>query len=150
MKRLHIALSLVTLLTASTPYAKTADVIPLEEARRDITTRYLQDLQNRDYRDITSLFDKNGYVISTGRGVVNAKEFFYAFLPNITSASTAAAQTFIGEDHNRLAVRFEFNFTLKSGEAEKGVYMDEFIFAEGSTKLMAVYMFENTHFHDGA
>ena len=49
-------------------------------------------------------------------------------------------------DQNRFAARFHFKFKLKDGEEGNGEYIDEFVFTEHSTKLSAVYMFENLKF----
>jgi hypothetical protein len=98
-------------------------------------------------QDITQLFDKNGIVISTSKGKINAKEFFYAFLPEILTASTEEHQAFFSSDNsNHLGARFHFKFKLKEGEAGEGEYTDEFVFMDNSTKLEAVYMFENLKF----
>lgn len=118
--------------------------IQLKEAREKIVKQYILDLQKADYKDITQLFEKNGMVISTSQGKVDAKEFFYSFLPSISSASTELHQYYVGEtDQNRTTARFHFSFELKDGEKGEGEYMDEFIFSKNSTKLIAVYMFEN-------
>ncbi len=121
----------------------------LTDQREQVAQQYIQDLQKADYKDITSLFEKNGIVISTSRGKVNAKDFFYAFLPEINSATTELHQIFINNiDKNRLTARFHFAFTLKDGEKGNGEYVDEFVFSENSTQLTAVYMFENLKFSD--
>jgi hypothetical protein len=143
MKSKYI-LGLLTLLTANLTYANPA----LNHEREDITKQYVMDLQKADYKDIYQLFEKNGIVVSTSRGKVDAKEFFYAFLPEIQSAATEIHQTFSGTDKNRLAVRFHFAFKLKDGSSGEGEYVDEFIFTENSNKLAAVYMFENLKLTD--
>lgn len=139
--RLIIALTL--LLTQTPVFAN----IPLHVAREEVARRYLQDLQHADYKDIVQLFAKDGYVISTSRGKVDAKEFFYSFLPEIASAKTDLHQLFRSvEDENVMAARFHFEYKMKDGESGAGEYVDEFTFAENSTKLTAVYMFENVKF----
>jgi hypothetical protein len=145
MKINHIILGCGVLLAMTTCYAKNAH--DLETARQQVTRQYILDLQKADYKDISQLFEKEGNVISTSRGKVNAKDFFYSFLPNINSATTNLHQTFLNEtDKNRLAVRFHFSFKLKDGEEGKGEYVDEFVFTNNSVKLSAVYMFENLKF----
>jgi hypothetical protein len=119
----------------------------LQDERKQIVKQYILDLQKADYQDITQLFDKNGIVISTSKGKINAKEFFYAFLPEILTASTEEHQAFFSSDNsNHLGARFHFKFKLKEGEAGEGEYTDEFVFMDNSTKLEAVYMFENLKF----
>lgn len=119
----------------------------LENAREAITKRYISDLGRADYKDIVQLFEQNGVVVSTSRGKVDAKEFFYGFLPNILSAKTVPHQSFRGStDKNRFTVRFNFSFKLKDGDEGAGEYIDEFVFAKNSAKLAAVYMFENHKF----
>ena len=119
----------------------------LEDQRQAVISQYVADLEKADYQHIVQLFEKNGIVISTSRGKVDAKEFFYGFLPNIQSAHTELHQAFSGTmDHHRYAARFYFSFTLKDGEQDQGEYVDEFVFADHSTKLSAVYMFENLKF----
>lgn len=119
----------------------------LAKAREQVVRQYIVDLQKADYKDITQLFEKNGIVISTSRGMVDAKEFFYSFLPNIASAHTELHQYFNNPGaSNRISARFHFTFKLKDGEEGEGEYVDEFVFSSHSVKLAAVYMFENLKF----
>lgn len=115
--------------------------------REQILHQYVMDLQAANYRDISQLFTQNGVVISTSRGRMNAKDFFYAFLPEIKSAKTEFHQSFVSNtDPNHYSARFHFTFTLKDGEKGDGEYIDEFVFENNSNKLSEVYMFENLHF----
>lgn len=92
---------------------------------------------------------KIGIVFSTSRGKLNAKGFFYSFLSNVVYAQTEVHQVFVNNsDINRMSVRFHFTFEMKDGEKESGEYVDEFIFSPCSSKLSAVYMFENLHFEN--
>ena len=76
--------------------------------------RYQQDLQRADYKDIVQLFAKDGFVISTSRGKMDAKEFFYSFLPEIASAKTDLHQIFSKTaDQNVLAARFHFEYKMR-------------------------------------
>jgi len=130
---------------ASIPLKNTSSL--LQDERMQVVKQYIIDLQKADYKDITRLFEKNGIVVSTSRGKVNAKDFFYAFLPNIQLASTQLNQTFMSDsDGNRMAARFHFIFKLKDGEEGSGEYVDEFVFSNNSSKLSSVYMFENLKF----
>jgi hypothetical protein len=127
--------------------AQSAESISLQAQRERVVNRYIMDLKNADYRDIAQLFEKTGMVVSTSRGEVNAKDFFYAFLPSIVSAKTELHQSFLSSiDRNHYAARFHFSFKLKDGEQGDGEYIDEFIFTDKSAKLSAVYMFENLKF----
>jgi hypothetical protein len=131
----------LTMVIAGSAYAG------LNDAREQVVTQYLTDLAKADYVDIANLFEENGIVMSTSRGAVNAREFFYAFLPNVQSAATEQHQLFTGKtDTNRLAARFHLAYQLKDGEQGEGEYMDEFVFSANSAKLAAVYMFENIKF----
>lgn len=132
-----------------------SETIRLE--RVNVIKRYIKDLQKRDYQDITQLFTKDGVVISTSRGKVDAKEFFYGFLPSLSSANTELYQYFDSglnsnipaNKTNHFAARFHFAYEEKTGEKGEGEYMDEFVFAgKYSSKLAAVYMFENVKFPD--
>ena len=119
----------------------------LEKDREQVISRYVLDLQKADYQDITSLFTKEGMVVSTSRGNINAKDFFYSFLPNITTATTELHQLFSSDqDNNVRAARFHFGFKLKDGEAGQGEYVDEFTFMDKSAMLVKVAMFENLKF----
>ena len=147
MKKSQLILALSALFTLTTTYAVSHGVDALQDKREQVARRYIADLQAADYEDIASLFTKNGIVISTTRGEVNAKEFFYSFLPNIDSATTDLHQVFINtNDPGRFAARFHFTFKLKDGEQGNGEYVDEFVFADNSLQLKAVYMFENLKF----
>jgi hypothetical protein len=149
MKSKLIPSVLVSILLANTVAIASESNIDtsLQDARRKIVKQYILDLQKADYQDITQLFDKNGIVISTSKGKINAKEFFYAFLPEIISANTQEHQTFVSsDDNNHLGARFHFKFKLKDGETGEGEYTDEFVFMDNSAKLEAVYMFENLKF----
>lgn len=115
--------------------------------RQNVAKQYILDLQKADYKDIVQLFEKNGKVVSTSRGEMDAKEFFYAFLPYINEAKTEIHQFFkASEGSDRLAVRFHFTYKMKDGEEGEGEYVDEFVFAQHSAKLTQVYMFENLKF----
>lgn len=119
----------------------------LQEQRSEVVSRYVSDLQQADYKDISGLFENEGIVISTSRGKANAKEFFYAFLPQVKLAHTELHQRFINSiDNNRFAARFHLDYTLLNGEMGQGEYMDEFVFSDQSNKLIAVFMFENLKF----
>jgi hypothetical protein len=145
MKKLLLGLMLFASATMS--YAAPNDLTSLKNDREQVVKNYILDLQKADYKDIVQLFEKNGIVISTSKGKVNAKDFFYAFLPNIVSAVTEIHQLFLNaNDSNRVAARFHFAFKLKDGEEGQGEYVDEFIFADNSNQLSAVYMFENLKF----
>jgi len=120
----------------------------LNVERDKVVRQYILDLERADYQGISALFGEGGTVISTSQGNVNAKDFFYSFLPNIESATTEFHQAFISNvDNNRYAARFHFSFKLKDGETGNGEYVDEFIFGNNSAKLTSVYMFENLKFN---
>ena len=137
-------ISLICLTFAS---ASSANTQSLQTQRETVIKEYLADLAAANYQDIALLFDPNGYVVSTSRGHANAKEFFYAFLPNVTQAHTTLHAAFLsGGTPDTSAARFHLDFQLKDGETGNGEYMDEFVFNPGSTKLAAVYMFENLQF----
>jgi hypothetical protein len=118
----------------------------LSSERKAVIMQYIGDLQKADYKDIAQLFEKNGFVVSTSRGHVNAKDFFYAFLPNVSTANTEIHQTFFNDADQTYAARFHFSFKLRDGELGDGEYVDEFVFSDHSSKLSAVYMFENLKF----
>ena len=149
MKIKQLACAFLTLLTLANSAMAQNQSWPenLQSQRKKVMDRYIMDLQNADYKDIVQLFEKEGYVISTSKGNVNAKDFFFAFLPLIQNAKTEVHQGFYSDrDQNKYAVRFHFNFTLKDGETGDGEYVDEFSFTEGTSKLASVYMFENLNF----
>jgi len=138
----------VAILTLAQGVEATQSKDTLPFARESIVKRYLNNLQKADYQNMTQLFEKGGIVISTSRGKVDAKEFFYAFLPDLVSAHTELHHYFVSAtDANRVAVRFHFSFKLKDGEVGQGEYIDEFVFSPHSDKLAAVYMFENIKFN---
>ena len=119
----------------------------LKKSRNQVVKQYINDLQKADYQDISSLFLENGIVISTSKGTMNAKEFFYSFLPNIVTAKTQTHQLLMStQDINHQAARFRFAFTMNDAESSDGEYVDEFVFADNSAKLSAVFMFENLKF----
>jgi len=145
LKKYYLLIGLISLLCANLAIAK--EEISLQTTREATVKEYIVALGKADYKTITALFAKNGEVISTSRGKVNAKEFFYAFLSNVVTAHTEAHQYFIHPaDPNRVAARFHFDFKLKNGEEGAGEYIDEFVFTESSNQLSAVYMFENLKF----
>ncbi len=148
MKFKSICIFLTLITSASTLMAAEGELhSTLQSQREQVVKRYIRDLQLADEHDISALFAKNGVVISTSRGKVDATDFFYSFLPSIESATTEFHQLFVNQvDSSRYAARFHFNFKLKDNEAGDGEYVDEFVFANGSAKLLAVYMFENLKF----
>jgi len=132
-------ITMIALLFTNTAFSQT-----LHTARLAVIASYVDDLQHADYKHIATLFDKNGYVISTSKGKVNAKEFFYNFLPNVTHASTVLKHRFHdGNSKVRYAARFHLAYQLKDGDSGEGEYMDEFVFGEDSALLDSVAMFEN-------
>lgn len=139
---IKLMLSVIISVFATLGYAGEQD--KLDSERKATCVRYLIDLQNADYKGIVQLFDKNGYVISTSKGHMNAKDFFYSFLPNIRTAKTELHETFIGSGN--YVVRFSFDFEMKDGEKGHGEYIDEFVFVPNMAKIMSVAMFENLHF----
>ncbi|OGT45131.1 MAG: hypothetical protein A3E83_07590 [Gammaproteobacteria bacterium RIFCSPHIGHO2_12_FULL_41_20] len=147
MTKSKLAILLVGLMTSLSAAAAINQVPNLNEARAEIVTRYITDLGSANTQDIISLFDKNGTVVSTSRGSMNAKEFFNAFLPEIVDAATVINQTFLGvTDADRMTARFHFSFKLKNGETGEGEYLDEFVFNNNSILLSEVIMFENTKY----
>lgn len=148
LKKYFLLIGLIGLLCTHVVMAK--EKMPLQVTREAIVKQYIIALGQADYKTITALFEKNGEVVSTSRGKVNAKEFFYNFLPNIVIAHTNTHQYFIHPtDPNRVVARFHFDFKLKDGEEGEGEYIDEFVFNEKSNLLSAVYMFENLKFPEG-
>jgi hypothetical protein len=141
-------ISSILLLLVSNYALAGQDLKPELQAKREhVIHQYIIDLGKADYQDISSLFEEGGTVISTSRGKVNAQEFFHSFLPEIDSATTEFHQSFISKSaNNHYAARFNFLFKLKDGETGEGEYIDEFIFAKNSSKLVRVYMFENLKF----
>lgn len=118
----------------------------LVDERKAVCIRYVRDLQAADYKDIIQLFVKGGFVVSTSKGHMDAKDFFYSFLPNIRTAKAEIHEGFVAIAGSNLAVRFNFEFEMKDGEVGHGEYVDVFTFATNSEKLMSVSMFENLHF----
>lgn len=119
----------------------------LEKTRENVIKQYINDLQSADAEHISELFVAKGTVVSTSRGAVDARDFFHSFLPEIESASTELHGLFINTNSaSSYTARFHFIFNLKDGEQGEGEYIDEFIFATNSSKLLAVYMFENLKF----
>lgn len=116
----------------------------LTKEREQVAREYIQNLADKNYKAILQLFEKNAYVVSTSRGRVDAKEFFYGFLPNVVEAHAQANEIFSNVDN--LTTRFHFDFKMKDGEVGGGEYIDEFVFTPNSTKLAAVFMFENLKF----
>lgn len=147
MKLRFIVLGITALFIVNLCQASQEDPTKVERARKKVIERYLQDLQKADYKDIIQLFDKNAYVISTSEGKMDAKSFYYAFLPKIQSAKTELHQLFMPTtDSTPLAARFHYTFKFKDGTEGGGEYVDEFVFWDTSTLLSAVYMFENPMF----
>jgi len=142
IKSIYAFVTLFSSMTAA--YAAPND---LKIEREQVIKQYVMDLQSADAQDISALFEDKGIVISTSKGKVNATDFFYSFFPAIESAHTELHQLFINNtDDGRYAARFHFNFKLKDNEEGDGEYVDEFVFANNSSKLIAVYMFENLKF----
>lgn len=141
MKKLYIPLLMTTLSFSAFAGWHYSSVNP---EREKIIHQYILDLGKADHQGISALFEENGKVVSTSRGIVNAKDFFSTFLPNIESATTEFHEVFVSKlDNDHYAARFHFNFKLKDGETGNGEYVDEFLFNKNSTKLSRVYMFEN-------
>ncbi|MGL5742022.1 MAG: hypothetical protein ACRCXC_05475 [Legionella sp.] len=128
MKIKSISVFLILFVSGFSAAAESIESISsFKMAREETVKEYILDLPKEDYQGISELFEENGQVISTSKGKVNAKEFFYSFLPEIESANTEFHQFFINNtDTNRYAARFHFNFKLRDGEQGDGEYVDEF------------------------
>lgn len=151
MRIQSISFFMLTLLALTNSAIATANNVSdtLQTERKKVINQSIMDLKNADYKDIATLFENNGIVVSTSRGTVNAKDFFYSFLPSIETANSELHQSFLNDsDSNRYAARFHFEFKLKDGEMGNGEYVDEFVFTNNSAKLSAVYMFENLKFRN--
>lgn len=134
-------------LLSSFALAEAKEPSTLEIKRQTVIQEYFHDLQKADPQAMSQLFEENAYVISTSKGKLNAKDFFYAFLPTVVQFNTEQHQAFLkGEDPDHSLVRFHLNFVLNNGDRHEGEYVDEFIFTKNSDKLAAVYMFENLKF----
>lgn len=144
--KLRYLMSIYLLLTLWIPLGY-AQSISLKEQRERIIHEYIEGLGKADYFSIVGLFVNNGTVISTSQGSVNARDFFYNFLPSIANSATQFHQMFTEiSDVNRMEARFHYNYELKDGEKGGGEYVDEFVFMENSPQLVQVYMFENLKF----
>lgn len=150
---MRTALILVTGMALS-PFALGEPNLHLQKDRREAVKNYIQALEAHDADRMIQLFSKNGKVVSTSKGEVDATVFFTGFLPQVLNAQTELKQLFVGKNPffganaSRMAARFHLAFKLKDGEAGAGEYMDEFVFEEHSDKLAAVYMFENLKFQN--
>ncbi|KTD51111.1 nuclear transport factor 2 family protein [Legionella quateirensis] len=119
----------------------------LLKSRQEVIKQYVDDLASGNAEEMKKLFEPDGIVVSTSRGTVKAEEFFDSFLPLINQANTQIhARYSVDSDLNRYGVRFHFDYVLHDGEQGGGEYVDEFVFLEGTSKLSAVYMFENLKF----
>lgn len=144
MKVYRVLSAVVVFVITSVSYATVPPVKGLDEARGQVMKRYILDLQQADYKDITTLFTKSGTVVSTSRGKVDAKTFFYSFLPEVISANSELHGVYqADQDNSVLAARFHFDYKMKDGEEGGGEYLDEFTFLPDSDRLISVYMFEN-------
>lgn len=143
-------LLLSTILSSSFVYAGTNEGTLIEE-RKAAVRQYIDFLGQGNADEMKKLFANNGIVVSTSRGKVNAAEFFDSFLPLIQVGNTQIhEQYFVDSGLKHYGARFHFDFVLTDGEQGGGEYVDEFVFAYGSAKLQAVYMFENLKFPDNA
>lgn len=147
MKKPSVLISSLILMHCAPAATASSGSSTLEAQRSHVIHQYLYDLENANLKDMISLFTKEGWVISTSKSKINAKDFFSDFLPSIKSAKTVFHQEMLSVDNTEhYAVRFHFEFKLKNGENRQGEYMDEFVFAQNSSRLNQVYLFENPHF----
>lgn len=116
----------------------------LEKERLETVREYLKSLGSLNSTKINMLFEKNGKVISTSKGEIDSKIFFKGFLSELTSADIKDIYIYKAiNDKNHYGAKFNFGWIEKNGTAGGGVYMDDFIFTNGSKKLEKVIMFEN-------
>ena len=74
LKIKYFLIGLMSVVYADSAFANKAMMF-LQAQREAVVKEYILDLGQADYKAITNLFEKNGEVISTSRGKVNAKEF---------------------------------------------------------------------------
>lgn len=117
---------------------------PITNERIQIVQKYLQNLQDKNVQGMRQIFESNGTVISTSKGMVNADEFFNSFLPELTFSAVTVSQVYLSlNDKDHLGAKFHFSFKLKNGEQGGGDYVDDFTFTPESKKIKNVHMFEN-------
>lgn len=144
MSNLMRSLILILGVTLIMP-AKAAD--KLMEARLQTVRQYFWNIENKNVEGMSQLFVRNGTVVSTSKGKLPAKEFFAGFLPALNYAKATPSLSYIATNSNEhFAAQFHLNYKLKDGEEGGGTYMDDFLFAKNSNKLVSVAMFENTKF----
>ena len=120
----------------------------LQIQRAQVVKEYLLSLEAGDIEHMNELLEDGAIVVSTSQGKVDAKTFFADFLPHIVSGQLEIHQEFIGieTETDHYGVRFGLFLVMDDGWSGFGEYIDDFIFSPNSSKLLAVYMFENKHF----
>lgn len=115
--------------------------------KEQVIKRYLNGLKKGDVKEILSLFEPNGTVISTSKGKLTAEKFYSAFLPHVTQAKVKLSNFYYSSaSKDNIAAKFHFAFSLDDGKSEQGEFVDEFIFYPHTQKLSQVIMFENLKF----
>lgn len=110
-------------------------------SKRDIALKYLQHLEAGDLPVLLNLFTSTAQVVSPIYGLKNARDFYSDLAKDTHSSKLILKGLFEEENSNKVAIYFEYTWTLKN---RKQVVFDvvdiiEFDILNKITKLNIIY-----------
>ena len=83
---------------------------------KEVAKHYIQLLEQGSTEAIIQLFSENGQVYSPIYGVKSAKNFYRDLSDDTNNSELKVKGLFTEEDSSRLAIYFEYQWTLKNGQ----------------------------------
>ncbi len=108
---------------------------------KTITQQYIQHLQQGDMQKVIALFTEDAKVQSPIYGTQNAREFYTNLASDTTQSELKIKGTFEETDSNRIALYFNYQWTLKNGKDINFDVVDIIDFDEDNkiTNLQIIY-----------
>ena len=109
--------------------------------KKEVAIKYLDFLEKGSIKDLLSLFTENGIVDSPIYGVKNVDQFFNELSNDTTNSKLHLKGLFEGIDSNKLALYFNYKWTMKNNKQVEFDVVDIIDFNESNQicKLKIIY-----------
>lgn len=109
--------------------------------KKEVAIKYIDFLEKGNIKDLLKLFTKNGIVDSPVYGVKNANTFYNELNNDTTNSKLNLKGIFEENDSNKLALYFNYKWTLKNNNQVEFDVVDVIEFNESNkiNKLKIIY-----------
>jgi len=109
--------------------------------KKEVAIQYLDTLEKGNITELLKLFTENGIVDSPVYGVLNATEFYNELSNDTINSKLRLKGIFQENDSNKLALYFEYRWTMKNNKQVEFDVVDilEFDDFNHITKLKIIY-----------